>query len=91
MEFRFKDDEVKAKFKEEFSGKNIRIFLDRKSWMGALFDWVQDEPNKDDTEIEVEGANIVLDPKVIEHTPYMNIDYKQQGDFDPDFVINYFK
>lgn len=31
MEFRFKDDEVKAKFKEEFSGKNIRIFLDRKS------------------------------------------------------------
>lgn len=59
--------------------------------MGAIFDWVLDEPNEEDTEIEVEGANVVLDPKVIEHTPYMNIDYKQLGDFDPDFVINFYK
>ncbi len=91
MEFRFKTDEVKTKFKENFEGKNVRIFLDRKSWMGAIFDWVLDEPNEEDTEIEVEGANVVLDPKVIEHTPYMNIDYKQLGDFDPDFVINFYK
>lgn len=31
MEFRFKTDEVKTKFKENFEGKNVRIFLDRKS------------------------------------------------------------
>ena len=30
MEFRFKDG-AKEKFKEEFGGKNIRIFLSRKS------------------------------------------------------------
>ena len=31
MEFRFKTAEVREKFKEEFEGKNVRIFLDRKS------------------------------------------------------------
>lgn len=31
MEMKFKDDQVKAKFREEFEGKNIRIFLSRKS------------------------------------------------------------
>ena len=91
MEFRFKTAEVREKFKEEFEGKNVRIFLDRKSWTGALFDWVLDEPNEEDTQIELEGANVVLDPKVIANTPYMHINYKQLGDFDPDFVINYLK
>lgn len=31
MEFRFRNENAKEKFKEEFSGKNIRIFLSRKS------------------------------------------------------------
>ena len=90
MEFRFKDG-AKEKFKEEFGGKNIRIFLSKKSWMGVAFDWVQDEPKEDDTVIEVEGANIILDSKIMEKTPYMNIDYAEQGDWGADFIINYFK
>lgn len=59
--------------------------------MGVAFDWVQDEPKEEDTVVEVEGANIILDPKIIEKTPYMNVDYAEQGKFGYDFIINYFK
>lgn len=59
--------------------------------MGAAYDWVQDEPKEDDTVLEIEGANIILDPKVVANTPYMNVDYKAYGPFDPDFIFNYFK
>ena len=31
MEFKFKNDETKKEFKEQFAGKNIRFFLSRKS------------------------------------------------------------
>lgn len=91
MEFKFKNDETKEEFKKQFGGKNIRFFLSRKSWTGVSFDWVQDEPNEEDTVVEVEGANIVLDPKVVANTPYMNINYGSHGPFDPDFIINYSK
>ena len=55
MEFRFIDN-AKEKFVEKFSGKQVRIFLSRKSWMGVAFDWVLDEPKEDDTVVEVEGV-----------------------------------
>lgn len=89
MEFKFKDG-AREKFKEEFEGKNIRIFLSRKSWTGVAFDWVQDEPKEEDTILEVEGAHIILDPQIMEKTPYMNVDY---GEFEwgSDFIINYSK
>ena len=90
MEFKFIDN-AKEKFIEKFSGKQVRIFLAKKSWMGVAFDWVLDEPKEGDTVVDVEGVSVILDRKVVENTPYMNIDYAAHGPFEPDFIINYFK
>ncbi len=89
MEFRFKEG-IKDKFVEEFKGQNIRIFTSRKSWMGVAFDWVQDEPREDDTVVDVDGVNVILDPGVMANIPYMNIDHAEDQ-WGPDYIINYFK
>ena len=58
--------------------------------MGVAFDWVQDEPREDDTVVDVDGVNVILDPGVMANIPYMNIDHAEDQ-WGPDYIINYFK
>lgn len=79
-------DKAMEQLQKEFSGKTVRIFPQKKTWSGIIFDIAQDEPKEDDNIYQIGSVKVLIKSKIESYAPFINIDYESYK-WGDDYVI----